>query len=118
MSYSSILEALDILVEYPDLIEYIKKFNSDGGFMFTKETDTHRKECEIRLDNLLNGDGNHSGGSWGCMLRGIQAVLNGMWTLEDLIEKVADEERRMKEIDEQWNERENARRRQEEAAAI
>ena len=38
MSYSQVLNALDTLAAYPQLAEYIKSFNGNGGFMFTVET--------------------------------------------------------------------------------
>ena len=94
MIYLQVLKALDVLVEYPDLMEYIKTFDSPAGFMYTKETDPERREYVTRLDELLDGD-SHSGGSWGCMMRGIQAVLNGFITLEYLEQEAAEEQEHM-----------------------
>ncbi len=95
MSYASILKALDVLVEYPDLQEYIKDFNGSGGFMFTRENDQRRINCAARLEELLDADGNHSGGSWGSLMRSIQAVLTGRATREQVLEKMAEEEEHM-----------------------
>lgn len=97
MSYASIIKALDVLVEYPDLQEYIKDFNGEGGFMFTREIDQHRINCAARLEALLDADGNHSGGSWGSLLRSIQTVLTGHVTRDQILEKIDEEERRRKE---------------------
>jgi hypothetical protein len=92
---SDIIKALDVLIEYPDLQEYIKDFDCQGGFMFTKETDDKRIDCQARLDALLDPNGRHSGGSWGCLMRGIQAVLNGVFTREQLLARAAEEEEHM-----------------------
>jgi hypothetical protein len=95
MSHLQILNALDVLIEYPDLMEYIKAFDSPAGFMYTKETDPQRIDYVNRLDELLDAE-SHSGGSWGCMMRGIQAVLNGLITVEYLEEQSAEEVEHMK----------------------
>lgn len=97
MSYSSVLNAIDVLVEYPDLQEYIKEFNGYGGFMFTRETDPHRIDCAVRLEALLDSKSMHSGGSWGCLMRSLQAVYNGSLTREELEKKVAAEKCRIQE---------------------
>jgi len=86
-----VLNALDVLVEYPELMAYIKDFDGPHGFMFTNGP------YEKQLDALLDSNGTHSGGSWGCMLRGVQAVLKGQVTRAQVIEQMAEEERRMAE---------------------
>ena len=98
MSSKDIVDGLDKLIEYPDLMEYIKTFDSPLGFMFTQETEAQRKEYKNRLSDLLDSKGMHSGGTWGCMLRGIQTVLNGINTREYFVEKVVEEERFYKEF--------------------
>jgi hypothetical protein len=95
MSHLQILNALDVLIEYPDLMEYIKTFDSPAGFMWTKETDPERIDYVNRLDELLDAE-SHSGGSWGSMLRGVQAVLNGVLTREYLEEQSVEEEAHIK----------------------
>lgn len=99
MSYSSVLNAIDVLVEYPDLQAYIKEFNGHGGFMFNlnHEIDPQRIAYEIQLEQLLDANGMHSGGSWGCLMRSLQAVYNGALTREELEKKVAAEKCRMQE---------------------
>ena len=97
MSYASIVNALDVLVEYPDLQEYIKNFDAPRGFMFTTETDPQRLAYADRLDKLLDANGTHSGGSWGCLMRGLQAVFIGAVTRADVEKKVAAEKRRIQE---------------------
>ena len=98
MSYNCILNALDTLVEYPDLAAYIKDFNGQYGFMYTEA-----QGCAVgnRLEELLDPHGCHSGGSWGCLLRGVQAVLNGTVTRETIIAQIAEEDRKRAE----WRER-------------
>ena len=95
---SSIIKALDVLVEYPDLQAYIKDFYGHGGFMFTQETEPHRIDYAARLEKLLDSDGMHSGGSWGFMLRGVQAILNGVLSRERLLEEAAEEEAHMQKM--------------------
>ena len=97
MSYSSVLNAIDVLVEYPDLQEYIKNFDAPRGFMFTIETDPQRIAYEIQLEQLLDTNGMHSGGSWGCLMRGLQAVYIGAVTRADVEKKVAAEKCRIQE---------------------
>ncbi|NDH09832.1 MAG: hypothetical protein EBY16_09555 [Gammaproteobacteria bacterium] len=99
MSYSSVLNAIDVLVEYPDLQKYIKEFNGHGGFMFNlnRETDPQGIAYKIQLEQLLDANGMHSGGSWGCLMRSLQAVYNGALTREELENKVAAEKCRMHE---------------------
>ena len=116
MSYKYIVNALDSLIEYPDLIEYIKTFDSPRGFMFTVETDINRKEFENRLSNLLDARGMHSGSSWAFMLRGVQSVLNGVNTREYFVEKMIEEERYyeeyMIELKAKWAKAEQAKQEQ------
>ncbi len=95
MTYTSIINALVVLAEYPDLEEYVREFYGHGGFMFTRETEPHRMDCAARLETLLDPHGCHTGGSWGCMLRGVQAVLSGIVKRETLEEKAAEEEEHM-----------------------
>jgi hypothetical protein len=101
MTYNCILKALDTLVEYPDIAAYIKDFNGPHGFMYTDA-----QGCAVgnRLEEVLDPHGCHSGGSWGCLLRGVQAVLNGTVTRETIIAQIAAEERKRAE----WREKKNA----------
>ena len=102
------LEALDILVEYPDISEYIKTFDGEGGFMYTIEKDATRKELNKRMGDLLD-DGFHSGSTWGLMLRNVQSVLNGTITKEKMLEEIEREERQYKD----FKERHEAEKREE-----
>ncbi len=117
MSYTSILNALDVLVEYPHLSEYIKTFDGHAGFMYTPETDPQRRAYAKQLDKVLDSDGSHSGGSWGFMLRGIQAVLMGTWTREYLVEQIAKQKRKIAEWEDAYQQRQQAYRLQAAAAA-
>lgn len=82
---SQILAALDLLVEYPDLQNYIKEYEKPRGLMFKMHNADACKSYEAQLENLLNGNGMHSGFSWICLLSGVQAVLNGVFTREELM---------------------------------
>ena len=95
------IEALDTLVEYPELSEYIKSFEGDGGFMYTIETDETRKALSNKLGDVLDSNGMHSGASWGCMLRSVQAVLSGHITREKILQDIEIEEHRQQELREQ-----------------
>lgn len=108
MSYASIVNALDVLVEYPDLQEYIKNFDAPRGFMYTSETDPQRLACADRLEQLLDADGNHSGGSWGCLMRGLQAVFIGAVTREEVEKQAAAEKRRIEEFEAAYQRRQAA----------
>ena len=108
MSYKYIIDGLASLESHPDLIEYIKAFDGSGGFMFTAVTDPAKKQLEKRLDNILDPNGMHSGGSWGFMLRGIQAVLCGTLSRDYFIEKMAQEEEAMNRFHEETQEAQEA----------
>ena len=79
--------------EHTDVIEYIKTFDGERGFMYTIEDDPIRIEISEKMSDLLDSHGNHSGASWGCMLRTIQALLLGKVSIEELIEedRISDE---------------------------
>jgi len=87
MDDSDVYKALETLREYPAITEYIKSFKGDGGFMYTAETDPGRIALNAQLENILDEHGYHSGASWGCMMRDIQAVLTGVITVEQLKEQ-------------------------------
>jgi hypothetical protein len=117
MGYKYIYDAVNTLDNHPDLIEYIKTFDSPHGFMYTTETDLQRKSYSDRLDKLLDPHGMHSGGSWGCMLRGTQAVFCGAITREFVFEKMNEEEEELKLIHEKIKQRDAVRKAAKEAAA-
>ena len=89
MSIQQVSNALDTLKEYPNVVNYIKSFDGEHGFMYTVETTDERKELQRKMEQLLD-DGMHSGASWGCLMRMVQGVLNGVFTLEEL--KIKEEE--------------------------
>ncbi len=93
MSNSQAIEAIYLLRrgEHLDVMNYIKNFNSRGGFMYND--DAEYAVVSQKTEDLLDSNGMHSGGSWGCMLRTIQTVLNGETTVEQLIEedRISDE---------------------------
>ena len=67
------------------LIDYIKNYNLDGGFMFGRTIDHDKQLLSKQLDDLLDVRGIHSGASWGTMMRTIQGVYNGIYTREQLM---------------------------------
>ena len=84
MSFSDVVQGLALLNNYPEIAEYIKTYNNDGGFMYGRETDPIRIELHNKMESLLD-DGHHSGSSWGWTLRRIQGVLNGTIPREELM---------------------------------
>jgi len=97
--YGISLNGLDKLrqEENHDVLEYIKSFDNDGGFMFNRETTTERIIIKNKMEELLD-DGSHSGASFGCMMRIIQSVLIGVNTCQDLLKKIEEDEKKMAEI--------------------
>jgi hypothetical protein len=82
---SQAIKALTLLKngEHTDIIEHIKTFDGERGFMYTIEDDPTRIEISEKMSHLLDSHGNHSGASWGYMLRLIQAILLGKVSIED-----------------------------------
>ena len=88
-----VISGLDLLEDYPHIKEYIKNFDGAGGFMYTTNTDTHyNADIEKQMSDILDADGIHSGSSWGCMMRGIQAVLNGTYTRQCIEQKIIEQQ--------------------------
>jgi len=87
--------------EHQDVMNYIKNFNGGGGFMYND--DAKYAKVSKKTDDLLDPYGMHSGGSWACMLRTIQSVLNGETTVEELKEqdRLSDEQYRLYLIEEE-----------------
>jgi len=102
MSLDQTIEALDVLANpmNADVIEYIKSFDGNGGFMFTRETDPNRIALKEKMETVID-QGLHSGTSWGCMLRLIQSSLNGVegYSYEHLVSQ----KNRMREEEEKVN---------------
>ena len=96
-SYELPINALRILREgeHEDVMHYIKTFYGEGGFMYSEETDPYRIAIKGKMQQLLD-DGGHSGGSWGFTLRSVQAVLNGTWTDQDLLDAKEQQDERYK----------------------
>ena len=94
--------------EHQDVMDYIKNFNGSGGFMYNNSAEYAL--VSAKAGALLDPDGMHSGSSWGCMLRTIQAVLNGETTVEELREqdKQSDERYRLYLIEQEIKEKEAA----------
>ena len=101
----TILHALDVLAAYPELDLYIKDFNGRHGFMYTVETDPQRRAYGNRLGELLDAAGMHSGSSWGCLLRGVQAVLTGALTRDQLAEQHAADTHRAQQLNAELDQR-------------
>ena len=102
---SQVIRAINLLREdgHHDVMNYIKNFNGRGGFMFNNNAEYAL--VSQKVNDLLDPDGMHSGSSWGCMLRTIQAVLNGETTVEELKEqdRLSEERYRLYLIEEERN---------------
>jgi hypothetical protein len=109
MSYSQVLSGLDILQEHKEISEYIKDFDGNGGFMFTRETDPIKIQLSDDMEKLLD-DGSHSGSSWGWMMRLIQSVLNGNATKEEIIELDIKQKEEYRVLEEEYRIREELKR--------
>jgi hypothetical protein len=88
-----ILVCLDILQAHEDVANYIKEFNGEHGFMFSRETDPVKRALNEKMEELLD-DGSHSGASWGCLLRNIQAFFAGLISKDELQVMAAAEQAR------------------------
>ena len=90
MSLNQVLEAINTLKSYPEISEYIKNFDGNRGFMYTVETEPEKIQIKAQMEQVLD-DGNHTGSSWGWMMRTIQAFLSGVIPYEDIV-KAQEEE--------------------------
>lgn len=88
-NYQNILKDLDRLYSNPDVVEYIKTFNGDPGFMHVKETKPQRIMLQNKMSVVLD-ENRHSGSSWGWALRIIQDVVNGVKTRQSILDAIAD----------------------------
>ena len=94
-----VIEGLNVLQDYPDIREYIKNFNGSHGFMYTTDSDAYyNADIEKQMEQILDPTGIHSGCSWGCMMRGIQAVLTGSTTREEIEEQIFESDKRFNEF--------------------
>lgn len=88
-----VISGLDLLEDYPHIKEYIKNFDGAGGFMYTTNKDPrYNQELENQMNEILDAYEMHSGSSWGCMMRGIQAVLNGTYTRQCIEQKIIEQQ--------------------------
>lgn len=87
-----IITALDILQEYPDIIEYIKKLNIDGPDS-NYNLDIHQK-----IIDLLNADGIYLGSSFEYVFKGVQSVLNGTVTRKSIKENIIESNKRYNKL--------------------
>ncbi len=83
--------------ENDDVAKYIESFNNDGGFMFHTEITNERIVIKNKMEELLD-DGTHSGASFGCMMRLIQALLSGVITRQDLLKEIEEDDKKMEEF--------------------
>jgi hypothetical protein len=74
------IKSLDILMDYPVLIDYIKSYKEE----------TERDDLENQLSELLDSRKIHTKNSWISMLQFIQSVLNEELTREEILLKIED----------------------------
>lgn len=68
---------INTLLLNPELFVYIQKYNKDGGFMFGEKT-PEEIILDLKIESIIDEDGNHSGFSYATELRKIQAIFNGI----------------------------------------
>ena len=109
MSSKQLLEALDILVKYSDIQEYIKSFDDPQEFINTintnTTTDTTNNNTNIntdmvkQIDNLLDPHGMYTGGMWVLLIGNIHKALKGVITREYILNQIDEEKRKRDELD-------------------
>jgi hypothetical protein len=88
-----VISGLDLLRDYPEVKNYIKNYNGNRGFNFTGDSySKYNPVIENQMSDILDADHAHSGSSWGYMLQGIQAVLNGTITREFIEQKIVEQQ--------------------------
>ena len=68
---------INTLLLNPELFVYIQKYNKDGGFMFGDKT-PEEIILDLKIECIIDEDGNHSGLSYALELRKIQDIFNGI----------------------------------------
>jgi hypothetical protein len=76
--FQSIFNALKVIEDKPYLVDFIKNFDEEGGFMFCFD----KKLFEIYEQLETEG---HSGSSFAITMRCCQHILNGTKTLNDYV---------------------------------
>jgi hypothetical protein len=95
MSITYIKNILTFLQTDPDLESFIKNYeNNETGFLFSKDP-----RLELIMD-AVEADG-HTGASFACTLRACQSILLGIRTIEDYIQMQIEQEKILKEMEEQ-----------------
>ena len=74
-SYEMVVEALTYINEYPEFIDFVKDFDEEHGFMWSKD------KRKIKIFNGINND-EHSPTSFALTLRVCQNIYKGILTLE------------------------------------
>lgn len=69
-SYKMVIQTLDYLYKYPELIEFVKNFNEENGFMWSRD------ERIFKIFNGINNE-NHSPTSFALTLRLCQNIYKG-----------------------------------------
>jgi predicted metallopeptidase len=87
--HRELLKDVDRLYSHPDIVEYIKSFKGDPGFMHVKETKPERISLQEKMSVVLD-ENRHSGSSWGWALRIIQDIVNGVKTKQTILDAIAD----------------------------
>jgi hypothetical protein len=74
-SYELVVQALTYINEYPEFIDFVKDFDEEYGFMWSKD------KRKFKIFNGINND-NHSPTSFALTLRVCQNIYKGELTLE------------------------------------
>ena len=75
-TYEMVEQALTYINDYPDLVDFVKNFDEDSGFMWSSD------ERKIKILDGINNP-NHSPTSFALTLRICQTIHKGQFTLEE-----------------------------------
>lgn len=74
-SYKMVEQALTYINEYPEFIDFVKNFNEENGFMWSRD------ERKFKIFDGINNE-SHSPNSFSLTLRVCQNIYKGKLTLE------------------------------------
>ena len=85
-SYEMVEQALNYIKEFPEFIDFVKKFNEENGFIWSED------ERMIKIFDGINNP-NHSPTSFALVLEVCQKIYKGKLTLEQYKETCESQKR-------------------------